>query len=238
MPGLGAPFRRSFLFFRGLGLVVLWLAACAATAAGKDDKPAPPLKDVLKELRKQSLVAMALPPAAGGTLRAEHRKLLDRLNDTLKKVPADDAGAKALVLFLRGQIQRHLKQYGPARSDYDACLAGSAALPADPEQRPAGLPCVTSLRLFRAFTFLADGEDAVLRELDAVTLDKTQEALHHEVGDLLVDWAEKLADAEKFKAAIRAYECVERFRLWEDDNDSPKRRIEMLRLQAKNRGQM
>lgn len=232
---------RSFLFFAKVGCGVFALASlltgmcvAAPVATGADTK-ALPLSDTLKELRKQSLVALALPPQATG-IRAEHKKFLDRLTTTLKQVPDGDAGSKALVLFLRGQLQRHLQKFAAARADYDACLAASANLPVELAARQAGLPSANSLKAYRAMTLLEDGDEAVLRELEAIPFDP-QAPFYHEVGDMLTAWAEKLVDTEKFKEAIRAFQCIERLHLWTDEADSPKQRIEMLRLQAKNRGQ-
>ena len=233
----GIPFRRPtrerlvrslFLFLTG------WLFC--AVPCGYGEEATDPCGAKLKELRKLSFLALAIP--AGVKESPEQRKFLLAVEQFIKQVPAGHEAAKAPAHYVRGRYFLRRKNAPAARADFDAALrvpdAGGVA--ASVAHEIPWFPTLSTIQVFRAFTFLGDGVGAVLSKLEEIPADASPPS-YHEVGDLLNRWAEELGNKEQFDEAIRVYGVIQRLHLWEDEGDEPSRRVELLKVQRDGRRQ-
>lgn len=231
----GRPWRRRLALALALALPVLGLQLAAAPPKPPPSPEAAGLPARWRELRKDSLMAMALPILPGRSLSGEHKAFLKALNQFLADLKPADATYRAGGLYLRARFLLHAKDYVAARKELDAAIKLVPALKHDEAQIPLGIPDLGTLRVLRALTFLADGPEAMLREIEAIPA-KADIAYDPEAGSFLRNWGEELGKAGKYAEAIRVFEAVKKFHLWEDEADDPVRRIEVLKYQAKNQG--
>jgi len=195
-----------------------------------------PLATQVRELRKQHLIMVALPPAKDGKISNEQRQYLKKLNAFLSGPATGDLTAKSMALFLRGQFYCAVKQYPLARVDYDACIRSAAECKKTANGSwPSSLPSEITLRIFRALAFVDQGDNSMVSEMEAIPATE-EKPLFHDVGEPLQEWAEKLADSGNYPLAVKVYSLIKKFHLWGDDPGEPDRRIELLKIQAKNLG--
>ena len=178
-----------------------------------------------QSLRKDFFVVMALPRQSGRQLRKEHLAFLKDASRFVRSVRDTDAAHAAGGRYLRGRLLLKLRLLEKAREDFDVVLA---FLSDDAAGRPGGLANAGTVAAFRAFSFLESGTDRVLQELEAIPQagPPPREA---DVGNLVRSWADQLADKDQVGEAIRALQIVERFTLWEEEADNPKRKIDLLK---------
>ena len=229
----GIPFR-GYDRERFMRSLFLFLSGWLFCAAGRGEDAADPCNAKLKELRKLSFLALAIP--AGVKESPEQRKFLLAVDRFLKQVPAGHETAKAPAYYVRGRYFLQRKNSLASRADFDAALrapdAGGVA--ASVTHDIAWFPTLSTIRVLRAITFLGDGVGAVLEKLEEIPADASPPT-YHEVGDLLNRWAEELGNKEQFDEAIRAYGVIQRLHLWEDEGDDPSRRVELLKVQRDGR---
>jgi hypothetical protein len=208
------------------GLYLACLVLCVSGEAGA--RLNEEQKTQYSRLRREYFVALALPPGRGRSLRKEHRRFRKRIEVFLKSLGETEPGHRAAATFYRAQLFYHYKAWERARKDYDSCLVLCESLAADAVRTP-GLPPAASIRFLRAFTFRSEGVSAILDQLEAIPRDGAKPK-YVDVGERINRWAEALADSEKIPDAIRAYELIKVFDLWEDEHENPKRKIDLLKL--------
>ena len=205
-----------------LGVAMLLLSPHGSRAELTEEQ-----QKAYRRLRRDYFLAIALP-ADKGKLRKEHHRYVKRVSAFIEQVGTASDGHKAAALFYRGRLMLHLRQSEKARADMDGCL--TLLQDADDEsERPAGLPNETTIRVFRGLTFAGDGTGAVLTELEGISEDLPKPQFH-EVGDVLARWADKLERQQQSAEAIRVYQLIKRFDLWEEESDNPQRKIDLLKL--------
>ena len=177
-----------------------------------------------RSLRKDFFVVMALPRARRG-MRPEHLKFLKKASRFVRDVEEASPPTAAGALYLRGRLLQLLRIDDKARADFDQVLA---VLDESPDDRPGGLPNAATVAVFRAFTFLPAGPGRVLEALEEIDPDGPA-PLEAEVGDLVREWADRLADGDRVTEALRALEFVQTFTLWTDRADDPERKIALLK---------
>ena len=205
-------------------IVSVWLADAPARAELSNAQ-----KEQFYTLRKDFFVAMALPPRDGGKLRKEHRHYLKSLTSFIQSLGTNAVEPKAAAHYFRGRTFLRIRRPELARKDFDSCLELLAEAPSVETRSTSGLPATASIRVFRAFTFADEGAQAVLKALEDIPADD-EKPRYFEVGGALNDWAEALADDGQVDQAIRAYQLIKRFDLWEEEHQNPDRKIELLRV--------
>jgi len=186
------------------------------------------------ELRKRFFVAIAMPPSTDGKYRKEHLTYLRAATSFMKAVPEEDIQYRAGAFYFRGRVLLHAGRSAMAAKDFAASLEiledrrGQDAL-------PPGLTSITTVHVFRALSLVAEDDEAALDALEAVP-DGLSMPSYNDVGKRIMKWAEELEEEEEFGLAIRVYKQIDRFGLWEEDYENPKRRIKLLEY-AQNGGQ-
>jgi hypothetical protein len=197
----------------------------AAAAAELDAKQ----KAEYRELRKQFFLTLPLPAKKGTKNRKEVRRYIARLTRFIKATTPTAPKYAAAARYYRGRMNIKLRRFKKARADFDGCLQTLTAPQTGENRRPRGLPSECAIRIFRAFTFLEDGNDKIADELEAIP-ESAGKPRYHEVGSLVLNWADALADAEQLELALRAYRIVKRFDLWEEEADDPQRKITLIEV--------
>lgn len=216
--------QRRLLAFWGLCVAAFVVHVPGDVRAGLNEKQ----KQQYTRLRKEYFVALALTPGQGRRLRKEHRRFRKRIEVFLKSLGDAEPGHRAAAIFYRAQLFYHYRAWKSARKDYDTCLVLWESL-ADAESGTPGLPPAASIRFLRAFTFREEGVSMILEELEAIPKDGPKPQ-YIDVGERTNRWAEALADSEHIPEAIRAYEVIKEFDLWEEEHENPKRKMDLLKL--------
>ncbi len=209
-------------------VITLCAVCCSSHAASKglSDKQ----KEHYSQVRKDFFVALALPPREGSRrLRKEHDRYLKSVTAFMKAGGEASAPHKAAALYFRARVLLRVRYLKHARKDLVQCLSVLESFPAADAKKAPGLPTEATIRVFHAFTFTANGADAVLKELEAIP-EEAGKPRYFEVGDVMNDWADSLADADRIDEAMRAYTVIKKFDLWEEDYQHPDRKIELLKV--------
>ncbi|MBN2451607.1 MAG: hypothetical protein JXR77_14560 [Lentisphaeria bacterium] len=204
----------------GLACVIGSLWSVQAAAQVPDD-----IRQEYREIRKSFFLVMPLSPEKDGQLRREITRFGSKVTAFIKAAETVAPRYQAAAYYCRGRLEIKLRRNQHARRDFDRCLEGMAK----PGETPQGAPTEGAVRVYRAFTFLEEGHDAVMAQLAAIPT-AAERARYYEVGRLVTAWADALADAEKEDLALRAYEFIRSNGLWEDEADDPQRKIELLRI--------
>ncbi len=190
-----------------------------------------------RQLRKDFIIAMAVRAApAGAKMRREHRRFLRDINRFLKKIGNTAPPCRAASLYFRARLALKVRRPEQARKDLDTAVECLGKPKTEDEELPGGMPSRTALQIFRAFTFIDAGSEKVMSVLEAIPEDAPKPA-YHEVGSLLGNWADALAEHEQESLALRAYGLIVRFSLWEDEADNPKRKMDLIKYRQ-NGGMM
>jgi len=206
------------------------MAGCLSFAAGLTAKQ----KKQYRELRKQFFLVLPLPAKKGTKTRREVKRYFSRLNHFIEETETISPGHAAAARYYRGRMDIKLRRFKTARKDFDACLRTLAELKAAGKPLPRGLPSACAIRIYRAFAFLPDGHEKIADELEAIP-ETAGKPRYHEVGPLVANWADALADSDQPGLALRAYRIVKRFDLWEEEADDPQRKINLLKVQLGGR---
>lgn len=185
--------------------------------------------ETYRQLRKDFIIAMAVAASpAGEKMRKEHRSLLRDINQFLGEIGDTAPTYKAAALYFRARLAIKVRKTDVARKDLDAAISVMSAHPAERADLPGGLPSVAAMQIFRAFTFVGEGHDKIMEALEAIP-EETQKPASSEVGDLVGRWADALAEHGEDDLALRAYAFIQRFGLWEEEADNPKRKMDLIR---------
>jgi tetratricopeptide (TPR) repeat protein len=190
------------------------------------------LEKEYRSLRRDFFLVMPLSAYRDGVLRKEVSGYASRLNAFIKSTEQVAPEYQAAAYYFRGRLQFKLKKLAQARKDLERCLAALQAT----STRAPGTPEGADIRVYRAFSFVEEGHGKVLAELEAIPADAGKPS-YHEVGSLVTEWADALADAGSEDLALRAYELVRKYDLWHEEADDPQRKIDRIKFRLGQAGQ-
>ena len=187
----------------------------------------PETKEAYTALRKQFFVAVALK-SKPGSLRKEHRNYLQSLTAFLETIKDQDPLYLAAGQYLRGRMFFRVGMLPRAQADFAACLKLLTDNAVDEAAGPSGLPTKGSVQVFQAFADpKATEPDSRLQLLEAIPADKDGPK-YFEVGRMVNTWADALAAKDDYANAKRAYEFIKKHELFDEEEDNPQRKIELL----------
>jgi tetratricopeptide (TPR) repeat protein len=214
---------------RGIKALAAVAAVLLGCAVARCDELTPDQKLAYLDLRKEFFLVLPLPAEKNGRIRKEIRQYVSKLSAFIDAVEKTSPGHAAAAHYYRGRMGIKVRRFEKAREDFDQCLTTLAKLTEEGNALPRGLPTPCAIRVFRAFSFLEDGNEKIAEELEAIPEDAGKPQFH-EVGSLITNWADALADAEQLELALRAYQIVKRFGLWEEEADNPQRKIDLIKV--------
>jgi len=217
--------------FLGTALCLGFVLPVRTTQAGLTQEQ----KEKYAKIRKNYFIAASLPPDERGRLRKGHRRYLKAVTDFITSLGEEEPFYRAAAHYYRGRVLMRAKLLTKAREDFDKSIELMGA-EKDEDLLPPGLPARNSIRILRAFTFREDGVDALVQELQDLPEDEGEDPKLFEVGSGLTKLADSLADADRVTDAIKLYEIIKRFDLWEDELDDPQRKIDLLKYRLKAGG--
>jgi hypothetical protein len=182
-----------------------------------------------RELRREFFLAIALSPSKGKKPRKEHRRYLRNVTRFVKAVATDSPAYAAAADYLRARMLLKVGDIKGGRNAFDSSLAHLTTATKAGEKVPPGMPSECAVRVFRAFSFFGDGNDKVVAQLEAIPKD-IGKPRYHEVGGPVNDWAEALETRGEDAMALRVYQLIKRWDLWQDEAENPERRIRMIRM--------
>ena len=220
---------------RSVGCLLL-LLPCLLLARPAQSQVTDEQKAGYNALRKKYFVVLALLPDAPGKVRKEHRQYVDSANKYIESLGDTNPLYKAAAQYLKARVLLRAKAYPLARQEFDTCLEVLDKNADSEVRRPPGMPTRCTVRILRAFTAGDEGhENEILTELEAVPLAEDDPPKYDEVGRLLNKWADTMLYKEQLDQAARAYEIIRKFSLWEDEQDDPKRKLQLLEYRRQSK---